>query len=162
MRWTTPFVGYTVIIAWSKVSWNIAGPQLTKRGSGECRRVVAVRWAGCRGDSSHLCCRKSWSHLLPMEALGGLARPVSTGALTLWTRENQYADQLSCHPGPDPGCWADPPQNFIIFKWLGHVKGPVLLIQSCRLSMTQDNPEEASMDPILILSQKLLFFSRTI
>lgn len=37
-----------------------------------------------------------------MEALGGLARTVSTEVLTLGTRENQYAAQLSCHPGPDP------------------------------------------------------------
>lgn len=31
------------------------------------------------------------------------------------------------------------PDIYIICKWMGHVKGPVLLIQSCRVSMTQDN-----------------------
>lgn len=34
------------------------------------------------------------------------------------------------------------PQIYIICKRLGHVKGQVLLIQSPRISMTQDKQEE--------------------
>jgi hypothetical protein len=48
------------------------------------------------------------------------------------------------------------PKIYIIYELLGHVKGPVPLIQSCRISMTQGynritgrSPED---DPILMES----------
>ena len=31
------------------------------------------------------------------------------------------------------------PKIYITEEWLGHMKGPVLLFQSCRISMTQGN-----------------------
>lgn len=49
------------------------------------------------------------------------------------------------------------PKIYIIYKQLVFMKGPVLLLQSCRVSMTQcnnritRNPSEV---PILMLSQK--------
>jgi hypothetical protein len=48
---------------------------------------------------------------------------------------------------------------YIICKWLGPVKGPVLLFQSCRISMTQGNNRITGRSPdedlIVMLSQKL-------
>ena len=47
---------------------------------------------------------------------------------------------------------------YIICELLEHIKGPVLLIQSCRISMTQGNnrmPQRSpSEDPILMVQQK--------
>jgi hypothetical protein len=50
------------------------------------------------------------------------------------------------------------PNIYIICKWLRHMKGPVLLIQGCRLSMNQSNNgitrRNPSEHPILMVSQK--------
>lgn len=82
----------------------------------------------------------------------------SPGELTLATRKSRQAEQLSYHPDPDPGLRIGPPQNVYHLDWLGHVKGPVLLFESCGISVTQGNnrttrrsPDE---DAILMESQK--------
>ena len=47
---------------------------------------------------------------------------------------------------------------YIICKWLGYVKGPVLLFQSCKISMTLGNNRitrrTPSEDPMLMVSQQ--------
>ena len=48
--------------------------------------------------------------------------------LVLQIRESQHADQLSYHPGPNPGSEVAHPKIYIICQWLGQVIGPVLLI----------------------------------
>jgi hypothetical protein len=77
--------------------------------------------------------------------------------LMVQIKESQWTDQLSYHPGPEPELWVLHPKIYI-FKWLGHVKGSILLIQSFRLSMTQGNNritgKRPKKDPILMVSQK--------
>jgi hypothetical protein len=50
------------------------------------------------------------------------------------------------------------PKVYIIHELLGHMKGPVLLIRSGRISMTQGNNRITGMrpgdDPVLMMSQK--------
>ena len=46
------------------------------------------------------------------------------------------------------------PKIYIICELLEHVKGPVLPIQNCRISMTQGNNRIISEDPILTVPQK--------
>jgi hypothetical protein len=74
--------------------------------------------------------------LLLALALGELAWAV----LMVWLQKNRWADQLSCYPGPDSGFWVGPAQHLPHLWSVGAVKGPVLQIQSCRISMAQGNP----------------------
>jgi hypothetical protein len=66
----------------------------------------------------------------------------------VWIRESLCADLLSDHPGPNP-------KISVICKWLGYMKGPVLLILSGRLSHTQDkNRVTLDEESLLMVSQK--------
>lgn len=58
-------------------------------------------------------------------------------ALVVQKRQIQQDDQFIDHPGPEQGAELTYPKIYIIFKWVGYVKGPVLLIQSCSNSMRQ-------------------------
>ena len=73
-------------------------------------------------------------------------------------REIWHTDQLRYHPGQIQGSDLAHPKICIICEWLGCMKGPVLLIQSCRISMTQGNNRITGMrpgdDPVLMMSQK--------
>lgn len=44
---------------------------------------------------------------------------------------------------------------YIISKWVGCLKGPDLLLQSRRISMTQGNYRSPEEDPVSMVSQKL-------
>lgn len=57
-------------------------------------------------------------------------------ALVVQIREIQQDDQLRDHPGPNQGSELSYLKIYIILKWLEHMKGSVLLIQSCSNSMT--------------------------
>lgn len=48
------------------------------------------------------------------------------------------------------------PKIYIICEWLGFVQGPVLLFQSCRISMTYNRITGMTLseDPVLKVSQK--------
>jgi len=65
-------------------------------------------------------------------------------------RESRQADQLSYHPGTDPGLWPGPPQHPPICELLELVKRLVLQIQSCRVSMTQGNSRRSERTPVRI------------
>ena len=70
-------------------------------------------------------------------------------------REIWPADQLRYHSGPDPGLWLSLPKICIMCELLGHMKGPVLLILSGRLSHTQDkNRVTLDEESLLMVSQK--------
>lgn len=65
---------------------------------------------------------------------------------------------LGYHPDPDLQLRVGPLQIYIICKWLGCMEGLVLLIQSCRISITQGNNRitrrSPDKDPVLMVSQK--------
>lgn len=56
-------------------------------------------------------------------------------------RESRYTDKFSYHPSTDPVLCVAHPKIYIICKQLGHMKRPILLIQSCRISMIQGNED---------------------
>jgi hypothetical protein len=105
--------------------------------------------------------------LPPVDGDTGWPSWSSAGELTLviWIRES-HADQLNYHQikAQIQGSELAHPKICIIFEPLGCLKGPVLLIQSCRISMTQDDhmtsrsPHE---NPILMVSLKPTFWSQT-
>ena len=80
-------------------------------------------------------------------------------------RESWHTDQLSYHHTPMQGSELAHPKIYIIYELLGCVKGPVLLIQSCKISMTQGNNRmtrrQPSEDPVLMVSQKSEILSQT-
>lgn len=93
---------------------------------------------------------------------GNLRWPIqsSVGEFTLVVQiiETLQADQISYHPGPDPRIGNVPcPTPKSISSVYRLVKGPILLIQSCWMSMTQGNNRITSRspneDPILKVSQ---------
>lgn len=80
----------------------------------------------------------------------------SAGELTLVVqiRESQSADQLGWTQGSE----LVHPQIYIICKHLGCMTRPVLLIQRCRIYMTQGNyamTMSLNDNPVLMVSQKL-------
>jgi hypothetical protein len=96
--------------------------------------------------------------LLLMVTYGGLAGAVLE-SLPWWCRKGR-ASELTTSATTQAqiqGSELTHPQTFIICKWLGFMKGPVLLIQSCRLSMTQGKDKitrRRNEDPKLMVSQK--------
>lgn len=65
-------------------------------------------------------------------------------ALEVWMRESYILTSPATMQAQIQGSEMTYSKICIIYKWFGHVKGPVLLIQSCRISMTgnqQDNQE---------------------
>jgi hypothetical protein len=81
------------------------------------------------------------AELTLIPANGSIAWPSqsSTGelALVVQIRENQQADMLSITHAQIHGFGLAHPKIYIICELLGHMKGPVLLIQRCRIPMTQ-------------------------
>lgn len=73
--------------------------------------------------------------------------------------ESWYTDQLSYHPGPNPGFELAQLKFYSICELLQFMKGPVLMIQSGRLSMTRNDKmitgRSCCDHPIWIVSQKL-------
>lgn len=71
-------------------------------------------------------------------------------------RKSQCIDELSYHTGPDLDFVY--PQIYIICELLWYMEVLVLLIQSCRISMTKGNNRIAGKNPaattILMMSQK--------
>lgn len=83
-----------------------------------------------------------------MTALASLGRVVSSAGKT---------GMLTTLAGPIKGSVLSHFKNYIICRWLGCVKGPIILIQSCRTSMMQGNnriTRRPGEDPILIVSEK--------
>ena len=74
---------------------------------------------------------------MPAAAMDELCSRDGEPLLVVWGKESWQADQLSDHPGPEPRLGVGPPQHLPIYELLEHVKGPVLQIQSCRVSMIQ-------------------------
>lgn len=70
-------------------------------------------------------------------------------------RENLQAKQLSYHQGSELAH----SKISIISEWLGHMKGPALLFQSWRVSVTQGSNRitgrSHSQEPVLMVSQRL-------
>jgi hypothetical protein len=57
----------------------------------------------------------------------------------MWIRENCAADQLSCHQTQIQGSELAHLKIYILCERLGYI----LLLQKCRISMTQDDREES-------------------
>jgi hypothetical protein len=89
-----------------------------------------------------------------MAELGGVTRALLEGspAPVALISENLWADQLSYHPSP--GFELVFLKIHIIRELLGCVKGPALLLQSCRIFMTQGNNRGPREDPVLMMSQE--------
>jgi hypothetical protein len=73
----------------------------------------------------------------------------SAGEFTLevWTRESHALTISATMQAQIQGSEMTHFKICIIYRWFGHVKGPVLLIQSFRISMTgkqQDNQQEST------------------
>lgn len=54
-------------------------------------------------------------------------------------RESRHVDQHSYHPDPSPGLKLAHPKIYNICEQLKSMKGSVLMIQNCRISMKQGN-----------------------
>jgi hypothetical protein len=99
-------------------------------------------------------------NLPPADGSIGWPTESSSGELVLvvWIRESWCTDQLSYQPGQMQGFELAHPKIYIRYEWLGCKKGQDLLIQSCRISMTQGNNRLSGRrpgeDPILMVSQK--------
>lgn len=89
--------------------------------------------------------------------MGGLARAVSAGELTLvgrWGRVDGLTSSATSQ-AQIQGFELVHSRPYIICELLGHVKGQVLLIQNCRISMKQrNNRRSPGEDPGLVVSQK--------
>jgi hypothetical protein len=102
---------------------------------------------GAGGSTPRAWEQEGWPCLLLMEVLGGLAR-AGLESSPWWYRWGRANTLTSYYPGPNPG----------LCEWLSWIKRQVLLIQSCKISMTQGNnritERSPGEDPILTMSQK--------
>jgi hypothetical protein len=87
-------------------------------------------------------------------ALGG---PAAQSNLLWWYKQGKVVG-LTCSATTQAqiqGSESVHPQIYIISEWLGCKKWPVLLFQSCKISMTQGNnritKESLNEDPILMV-----------
>jgi hypothetical protein len=62
-------------------------------------------------------------------------------------RESWWAGQPSYRPGPDPGFELAYPNIYPIYELQEHVKGLMLLNQSCRISITQSDNRISEKSP---------------
>jgi hypothetical protein len=76
----------------------------------------------------------------------------------VWIRKSQKLSSSATTQAQIQGSEMAHPKIHIICEWLGHVKGPLLLFQSCRVSTTQDSNRitgrSSNEDPILTVSEK--------
>ena len=79
-------------------------------------------------------------------------------SLVVQIKETGHNDQHSYHPAHIQGSELSHPNIYIICKGLGIKQGPVLLFQSCRISMTQSNNRITGRSPgehpVLMVSEK--------